>query len=367
MHIELLQMPRASGKTTLLIKESAKTGRPIIEPNTASARYVEEQAREMGVKIPEPISATSWCSGYYRGSNFSRIDGFLIDEVDSVLANIFGKPIGTATYTPEKIGVAKAYDRKVDLDDFEKMLDDCEKAIECLDKKLDKLIECHEKREKKDMSKFKVGDIVRLKPVDGMWKSNMMISDMEKFANTNHIIVDVEYFSEERTGYLLDDCHCMYFDESMLENRTYTEDDIFNINVIVPNKVVEIEFYDGKEKMVCHEDDVFDLRKCCFIAIAKYLYKKEYTQEGIEYMSTQLTYQKKYVKIVDKALKDYKKKEDEKAEKIRKEEEEKIIRARQSLKRRKQKERRAQRHREVLIDVFADSINEAKKRRKANK
>ena len=142
---------------------------------------------------------------------------------------------------------------------------------------------------------------------------------------------------------------------------------ISNINIIVPDKVVEIEFYDGKEKMVCHEDDTFDLRKCCFIAIAKHLYKKEYTQEGIEYMATQLTYQKKYVKIVDKALKDYKKKEEEKVEKIRKEEEEKIIRARQSLKRRKQKERRAERHKEVLVDLIADSINEAKKRRKANK
>ena len=84
-------------------------------------------------------------------------------------------------------------------------------------------------------------------------------------------------------------------------------------------------------------------------------------------MATQLTYQKKYVKIVDKALKDYKKKEEEKTEKIRKEEEEKIVRARQSLKRRKQKERRAQKHKEVLVDLIADSINEAKKRRKANK
>ena len=149
--------------------------------------------------------------------------------------------------------------------------------------------------------------------------------------------------------------------------RINIKENILDINVIVPDKVVEIEFYDGKEKMVCHKDDTFDLRKCCFIAIAKHLYKKEYTQEGIEYMATQLTYQKKYVKIVDKALKDYKRKEEEKAEKIRKEEEEKIIRERQSLKRRKQKERRAQRHREALIDVFADSINEAKKRRKANK
>lgn len=84
-------------------------------------------------------------------------------------------------------------------------------------------------------------------------------------------------------------------------------------------------------------------------------------------MATQLTYQKKYVKIVDKALKEYKRKEEEKAEKIRKEEEDKIIHARQSLKRRKQKERRAQRHKEVLVDLIADSINEAKARRKANK
>lgn len=151
--------------------------------------------------------------------------------------------------------------------------------------------------------------------------------------------------------------------EIVMPNET-----IYNINVIVPDKVVEITFGDdSKEKMVCHEDDTFDLRKCCFIAIAKHLYKKEYTQEGIEYMATQLTYQKKYVKIVDKALKEYKRKEEEKAEKIRREEEEKIIRARQSLKRRKQKERRAQRHREALIDVFADSINEAKARRKKDK
>ena len=160
------------------------------------------------------------------------------------------------------------------------------------------------------------------------------------------------------------------YDPSWLNINSFQipEENILNINVIMPGKVVEITFCDMlKEKMICHKDDTFDLRKCCFIAIAKHLYKKEYTQEGIAYMATQLTYQKKYMKIVDKALKDYKRKEKEKAEKIRKEEEEKIVRARQSLKRRKQKERRAQKHKEVLVDLIADSINEAKKRRKANK
>lgn len=353
-------MPRGSGKTTLLIEESAKTGRPIIEPNTASARYVEEQARNMGLKIPEPISATSWNSGYYRGSNFNRIDGFLIDELDSVLANIFEKPIMNVTYTPEKIGVAMAYDRKVDIDNFENMLDNFEKAIDRLEKSLD------EKEREKKMSKFKMGDIVRLKPVDGM--DSTISDEIKKLASTNGVIVNTFHYNNNvEPTYFLKGYEGFYISESTFENRIYSKDDIFDINVIVPDKVVEIEFYDGKEKMVCHKDDVFDLRKCCFIAIAKHLYKKEYTQEGIEYMATQLTYQKKYVKIVDKALKDYKRKEKEKAEKIRREEEEKIIRARQSLKRRKQKECRAQKHKEVLVDLIADSINEAKKRRKANK
>ena len=140
---------------------------------------------------------------------------------------------------------------------------------------------------------------------------------------------------------------------------------IEDINVIVPNKVVEITFGNGfKEKMVCHKDDTFDLRKCCFVAIAKHLYKQEYTQEGIEYMATQLTYQKKYVKIVDTALKAYAKKEKDK-EAVEKEriEREKIT-ARQRERRRKQKERRIQRYREDMINLLADSINEAKKRRK---
>lgn len=223
-----------------------------------------------------------------------------------------------------------------------------------------------EESEDKMMSKFKVGDIVRLKPVDGM--DPTISDDIKKLASTNGVIANTFSYNEDvEPIYFLSGYEGYYIKESMLEDRIYTKDDIFNINIIVPDKVVEIEFYDSKEKMVCHKDDVFDLRKCCFIAIAKHLYKKEYTQEGIEYMATQLTYQKKYVKIVDKALKDYTRKEEEKAEKIRREEEEKIIRERQSLKRRKQKERRAQRHREALIDVFADSINEAKKRRKANK
>lgn len=214
------------------------------------------------------------------------------------------------------------------------------------------------------MSKFKVGDIVRLKPVDGI--DPTISDDIKKLASTNGVIANTFSYNEDvEPIYFLSGYEGYYIKESMLEDRIYTKDDIFNINVIVPDKVVEIEFYDGKEKMVCHEDDTFDLRKCCFIAIAKHLYKKEYTQEGIEHMATQLTYQKKYVKIVDKALKDYKKKEEEKTEKIRKEERDRIVRERQSLKRWRQKQRRKERYRKEVVNLISDSINEAKRKRKA--
>ena len=269
-------MPRASGKTTLLIKESAKNQKPIIVGNEFAVQCIIDQANEMGEHIPEPINVSRYINNWnYRHDvdrGMDRYSGLLIDEVDYVLKQIFRKPIDKVTYTPNKTKGA---------------------------------------------------------------------SSMNSLDNI--------------------------FD-SINETLKQFDDVIMDINVIVPEKVVEIRFGDGnKEKMVCHKDDVFDLRKCCFIAIAKHLYKKEYTQEGIEYMATQLTYQKKYVKIVDKALKDYRRKEEEKEKRIREERERKEIQERQSEKRRRYKERRTQRYKEAMIDLIADSINEAKVRRKADK
>lgn len=81
---------------------------------------------------------------------------------------------------------------------------------------------------------------------------------------------------------------------------------ITDIDIIVPDKVVKVYFVDGTSmKMVCHEEDTFDLRRCLFIAIAKKLYKDRYTWEGIEHKATELSYLKSVTKAVEKALKDY--------------------------------------------------------------
>lgn len=48
---------------------------------------------------------------------------------------------------------------------------------------------------------------------------------------------------------------------------------IVNVIEIVPNKVVEVVFYDGTiEKVVCHEDDTFSLEMAITICMAKKLY-----------------------------------------------------------------------------------------------
>lgn len=135
---------------------------------------------------------------------------------------------------------------------------------------------------------------------------------------------------------------------------------ITKINVVVPDKVVKITFEDGKiETMVCAPEDVFDLRKCCFIAIAKHLYRDEYTFEGIERMANELMYKKKYVRIVDRALKKYYKDEEDKSREELRKAEEKLIKARQSAKRTRYKERREKRYREQITDLLADAIVKA--------
>ena len=318
-------MPRASGKTTLLIKESARTGKPIVCANSRIAVDIEYQASRLRYKIPEPISASQWISdGYCNKKNVLhhalKHGGFLVDDLDLVLHSIFGVHVDKATFTPDK----------------QKMSFVTNSGCECRVNEQGRL-ECYCG---KDIGWILVNSLTNE-------------SEEKEMNNYNETIFGhpITFTADSGVG--------------LLDINTLDINTIEDINVIVPEKVVEITFgNDQTEKMVCHEDDIFDLRKCCFIAIAKHLYKKEYTQEGIEHMATQLTYQKKYVKIVDKALKDYTRKEEEKEKKAREEEKERIIRERQSLKRWRQKQRRKERYRKEVVNLISDSINEAKRKRK---
>ena len=100
-------MPRASGKTTLLIKESARTEKPIIVGSEFDVRRIMDQAHEIGEYIPEPISVSRYINNWnYRHDvdrGLDRYSGLLIDELDYVLKQIFRKPIDKVTYTPKEM------------------------------------------------------------------------------------------------------------------------------------------------------------------------------------------------------------------------------------------------------------------------
>ena len=98
--------------------------------------------------------------------------------------------------------------------------------------------------------------------------------------------------------------HEPYMDVDFLE-----EIKISNFKILFPNKVIRVDFSDNtQEKVICDEKDKFDLRRGLFVALSKKLYKDKYTLEGIEHMATELSCQKKYVKMVDKAIKDHNRK-----------------------------------------------------------
>lgn len=85
---------RGTGKTALLIKHSAETGRYILVTNNTRAEGIFKQAKAMGYNIPYPITVSEFktCSKF-EGSSIRR-DGLLVDDMNDVINCMFnGIPI----------------------------------------------------------------------------------------------------------------------------------------------------------------------------------------------------------------------------------------------------------------------------------
>lgn len=118
--------------------------------------------------------------------------------------------------------------------------------------------------------------------------------------------------------------------------------EISRYEILARNKVIRIFFSDDtQEKVICDDKDEFDLQRGLFVALSKKMYKDKYTLEGIEHMATELSYQKKYVKMVDKAIKDHNKKLIEEENKEHEEALQKRLDHERKLKRDKKKRERA--------------------------
>lgn len=139
-------------------------------------------------------------------------------------------------------------------------------------------------------------------------------------------------------------------------------DDIAEIKVSPGNRamMVTIKTTNGEEKQVkavCSSEDTFDLRKGVFIALAKYIAPDDsMTPEGYEFLAKCTTYYKDWSKLVDKAIRQYKKscKEAEKKAKIQQEEKEKEVERRAKNFAKVQAKKQAKR--DEFVRAVADAI-----------
>lgn len=179
--MNIICKPRGCGKTYDLIMESARTGNPIVTETSAESRFINEEAKLMGVNIKQAISIREYEIFKCNGSLFnspSWTGKVLIDNVEFVLNRLLGAEVVTATCTP-----------------------------------------------------------------DNMKGENNMNSFEREYGN-------------------------IWGTPPSVKVNSCTQ--VADVNIIVPDKVVEVTFLDGtKEKSVCREPDVFSLEQAIGICISK--------------------------------------------------------------------------------------------------
>jgi hypothetical protein len=83
--MKIIGKPSGGGKTLELIKMSHLTSNYIVCSSKKEAGMVEDMAKELGYKIPLPITYDEFINKKYYGKN---IKGFLIDDADMLLQYI---------------------------------------------------------------------------------------------------------------------------------------------------------------------------------------------------------------------------------------------------------------------------------------
>jgi hypothetical protein len=99
--MEVYAKPRQRGKTTDLIKLAAEEFLYIVCIDRTEVRRVADEAREMGLDIPFPLTWHEFASGLYHGHG---IQGFVIDNLDLCIQQVTPAPIRAVSLTvPEPV------------------------------------------------------------------------------------------------------------------------------------------------------------------------------------------------------------------------------------------------------------------------
>ena len=115
--MEIINVPRAFGKTTNLIMRAVKTGYPIIVGTSSQKNVLKDQIRRITDKEVEVYTVYEFCDkDRFRGSSKPRPENVLIDELPIVLSVMLNANVDMATMTSRSI---ERYDMMVSaLDKF---------------------------------------------------------------------------------------------------------------------------------------------------------------------------------------------------------------------------------------------------------
>ena len=78
---------RQTGKTTMLVKESAKIGAIIVTANYPMCNYIMGFAHYLGLDIPNPITVTQYIKILAHGG-LGKSQKYLIDELQMALSQM---------------------------------------------------------------------------------------------------------------------------------------------------------------------------------------------------------------------------------------------------------------------------------------
>ena len=177
-------------------------------------------------------------------------------------------------------------------------------------------------------------------PVNGNYTTNTItIPTAPSFAPTEINLEDILFKCD--------------FDNKPKRKEKMKDFTICDVIEYVPQKVYQIKFSDDTSvKTICGEYDEFSPEYMFYLAIAKKLYSDTLTFDGVLSKSYQITYEKKYIKMVKQGMKLYKElkkwqKEEEELKETKERKKQKHIRKKLAAKERKKQEQ---------IDIIKQAI-----------
>ena len=98
--MEIINLPRGSGKTTYAIIEAIKTGCPIIVGNQTMKKELKKYAKRLYNEDIVVYTISEFCDdNFWRGKGNKKPEKVIIDELPLILGQILGCSCKIATMT----------------------------------------------------------------------------------------------------------------------------------------------------------------------------------------------------------------------------------------------------------------------------